>query len=483
MLFSVKRLPIGANLKRIPSVFRRFGEIRRRLGFSDDRPSPVFVSDRSEECSLVSHRTPSGDSPFGGDVCGYDQPSGLFGRRGGGWNVGVAVKASGSSSGGAGTWPLANCGPVSGLIWTDSGLFVTGPDAGIGTSIDSFYEYLLMAYLLFGDDEYLFIFQEAYSSVMYYLYNDPWSIWIRMLLYGHYLTIYRHFGQGFRRYRSCYLNTYCLFSVWKRYGFTPEGFNLAALSVQHGLKSYPLRPELIESIYLDVGRDIIASLQYGARCPCGYCHISDIENHKSEDHMESFFLAETHNIVLFHSNTYLCNLRTCSDEIFVAPFRLGYTYIHRGPLVASDNSNILLQEHCSYFGGYCNRGYLKEESRASDKSADSQETNGSIASEGWVRTALPLDSSSFEASSLSGLIKDLCPGLTLAQKYGISYLALVDTLNEDSSSKQDTVVQSHAIVFVSDQLLISHYLVTVTMLKNQLGRNPRVIHLNREKAS
>ncbi|KAE8728260.1 hypothetical protein F3Y22_tig00004630pilonHSYRG00038 [Hibiscus syriacus] len=68
-------------------------------------PSPVFVSDRSEECPLVSHRTPSGDSPFGGDVCGYGRPSGLFGRRGGGWNVGVAVKASGSSSGGAGTCP------------------------------------------------------------------------------------------------------------------------------------------------------------------------------------------------------------------------------------------------------------------------------------------------------------------------------------------------------------------------------------------
>ena len=38
---------------------------------------------------------------------------------------------------------------------------------------------------------------------------------------------------------------------------------------------------------------MIASLQFGARCPCGYCHISDVEFHKKEDHMESFFLAET----------------------------------------------------------------------------------------------------------------------------------------------------------------------------------------------
>ena len=45
--------------------------------------------------------------------------------------------------------------------------------------------------------------------------------------------------------------------------------------------------------YLDAGRDIVASLQYGTQCPCGYCHISDVESHKKEDHMESFFLAET----------------------------------------------------------------------------------------------------------------------------------------------------------------------------------------------
>lgn len=38
---------------------------------------------------------------------------------------------------------------------------------------------------------------------------------------------------------------------------------------------------------------MLASLQYGARCTCGYCHISDVEFHKQEDHMESFFLAET----------------------------------------------------------------------------------------------------------------------------------------------------------------------------------------------
>lgn len=40
----------------------------------------------------------------------------------------------------------------------------------------SFYPFSLpfQAYLLFGDEEYLFIFQEAYAAAMHYLYNDPW---------------------------------------------------------------------------------------------------------------------------------------------------------------------------------------------------------------------------------------------------------------------------------------------------------------------
>lgn len=45
--------------------------------------------------------------------------------------------------------------------------------------------------------------------------------------------------------------------------------------------------------YLDVGRDIVASLQKSAKCRCGYCHIADVESHEQDDHMESFFLSET----------------------------------------------------------------------------------------------------------------------------------------------------------------------------------------------
>ncbi|KAE8702570.1 hypothetical protein F3Y22_tig00110482pilonHSYRG00360 [Hibiscus syriacus] len=44
------------------------------------KPSPVWLSDRVKEWSLVSHRTSSGDSPLGRHVCGWSGASGSFRR-------------------------------------------------------------------------------------------------------------------------------------------------------------------------------------------------------------------------------------------------------------------------------------------------------------------------------------------------------------------------------------------------------------------
>lgn len=41
--------------------------------------------------------------------------------------------------------------------------------SGIGAGIDSFYEYLLKSYILFGEREDLEMFKEMYSSIMKYL--------------------------------------------------------------------------------------------------------------------------------------------------------------------------------------------------------------------------------------------------------------------------------------------------------------------------
>jgi hypothetical protein len=66
-----------------------------------------------------------------------------------------------------------------------------------------------------------------------------------------------------------------------------------ALNNNRNPMEYILNCFYVGNRYLDCGRDILASLQNLAKCPCGYCHIVDVESHEQDDHMESFFLAET----------------------------------------------------------------------------------------------------------------------------------------------------------------------------------------------
>ncbi|KAG5554569.1 hypothetical protein RHGRI_012209 [Rhododendron griersonianum] len=337
----------------------------------------------------------------------------------------------------------------------------TQKDAGIGTSIDSFYEYLLKAYLLFGDEEFLFIFQEAYEAAMRYLYTDPWYVEVNMnsaALVWPLFNSLQAFWPGLQVLAGDIdpaIRTHAaFFSVWKRYGFTPEGFNLATLSVQHGQKSYPLRPELIESTYwlykatrdpryLDAGRDMVASLQYGARCTCGYCHISDVEFHKQEDHMESFFLAETVKYLWL-----LFDLAAGPDNLVEnGPYK--YLFSTEGHLLPATPQISLVHEHCSYFGAYCISNHSRQKSYTSDISMDSHETNSTRLCRGPVSSSFVLDSSSQKSTSVSGLIKGVCPGLTHGQKFGISYVAS-PTDNDASSNESETaVVQNHPVVVVA----------------------------------
>ncbi|XP_055829805.1 alpha-mannosidase I MNS4 isoform X1 [Solanum dulcamara] len=340
----------------------------------------------------------------------------------------------------------------------------TQKDAGIGTSIDSFYEYLLKAYLLFGDEEYLFIFQEAYKAAMNYLFNDPWYVEVNMnsaALVWPLFNSLQAFWPGLQVLAGDIepaIRTHAaFFSVWRRYGFTPEGFNLATLSVQQGQKSYPLRPELIESTYwlykatrdpryLDTGRDMLASLQYGARCTCGYCHISDVEFHKQEDHMESFFLAETVKYLWL-----LFDLAAGPDNLVEnGPYK--YIFSTEGHLLPATPQISLVREHCSYFGAYCRNSNL----RLKTHSPESAETNSS-GSETRHADSSFLSSSSYQSSPpVSGLkvrnLMGLCPGLTYGQRFGISFMAPMEPSSEDenSSQRETTEVQSHSVELISN---------------------------------
>ncbi|XP_073278439.1 alpha-mannosidase I MNS4 [Primulina huaijiensis] len=343
----------------------------------------------------------------------------------------------------------------------------TQKDAGIGTSIDSFYEYLLKAYLLFGDEEYLFIFQEAYRAAMHYLYNDPWYVEVNMnsaALVWPLFNSLQAFWPGLQVLAGDIepaIKTHAaFFSVWKRYGFTPEGFNLATFNVQQGQKSYPLRPELIESTYwlykatrnpsfLDAGRDILASLQYGARCTCGYCHISDVEFHQQEDHMESFFLAETVKYLWL-----LFDLAAGPNNLVeTGPYK--YIFSTEGHLLPATPQISLVTEHCSYIGAYCRSGNPRQETYPSHISKDSRDRNQS---ESYTVLDSPdfLPHANLQRSHFSGLMKGYCPGLTHGQRFGISYFTSDTNIeNEPASSTQTSLILNSTIIVVSDPITVS----------------------------
>ncbi|GER35738.1 Mannosyl-oligosaccharide 1,2-alpha-mannosidase IA, partial [Striga asiatica] len=137
-----------------------------------------------------------------------------------------------------------------------------------------------------------------------------------------------------------------------------------------GQKSYPLRPELIESTYwlykatrnpryLDVGREMLASLQL-TRCRCGYCHISDVEFHQHEDHMESFFLAETVKYLWL-----LFDLAAGPDNLVEnGPYK--YIFSTEGHLLPLTPPISLTSENCPYLGAYWKSSYPGQETCTSD---------------------------------------------------------------------------------------------------------------------
>ncbi|KAG0712570.1 ER degradation-enhancing alpha-mannosidase-like protein 1 [Chionoecetes opilio] len=67
-------------------------------------------------------------------------------------------------------WKLRNAdtGLLGNVVDVDTGKWV-GELSGVGAGLDSFYEYLLKAYILFGHPEDYYMFNETYSLIKHYM--------------------------------------------------------------------------------------------------------------------------------------------------------------------------------------------------------------------------------------------------------------------------------------------------------------------------
>ncbi|XP_068109212.1 ER degradation-enhancing alpha-mannosidase-like protein 1 [Hyperolius riggenbachi] len=218
-------------------------------------------------------------------------------------------------------WSLRNnnTGLLGNVVDIQTGQWV-GKQSGLGAGLDSFFEYLLKSYILFGEEEDLHMFNEAYKSIQNHLRrgreacnegegDPPLYVNVNMFngqIMNTWIDSLQAFFPGLQVLKGDIEDAICLhafyYAIWKRFGALPERYNwqLQAPDVSF----YPLRPELVEStyllyqatknpFYLHVGMDILHSLEKHAKAECGYATLHHVVEKSQEDRMESFFLSET----------------------------------------------------------------------------------------------------------------------------------------------------------------------------------------------
>ena len=216
-------------------------------------------------------------------------------------NASVQVYNRRSKIGLVGTWINVETGE-----WVDKSSHISG-------GIDSYYEYLLKASILFNDKECKRMWEESISAINRYLADttagDLWYAHADMdsgkrtgtyfgSLDAFFPAVLALSGDTLRARK---LEASC-FTMWTLNGIEPEELDYTTLQLTD--PHYFLRPEIIESAYylyhfthdvryLKMGERFFNGLVLYCRTDDGYACLKDVRTKEKEDSMESFFFAET----------------------------------------------------------------------------------------------------------------------------------------------------------------------------------------------
>ncbi|KAE8576725.1 hypothetical protein XENTR_v10004299 [Xenopus tropicalis] len=212
-------------------------------------------------------------------------------------------------------------------------------DAGIGAGVDSYFEYLVKGAILLQDEELMSMFLEYNKALQNFTKYDDWYVWVQMYKGTVTMPVFQSleaFWPGLqslvgdiRSGMRSFLNYY---TVWRQFGGLPEFYSIPQGFTVEKREGYPLRPELIESamylykatrdpILLELGRDAVESIERISKVDCGFATIKDVRDHKLDNRMESFFLAETikYLYLLFDPDNFIHNDGSTSDLV-VTPY-------------------------------------------------------------------------------------------------------------------------------------------------------------------
>ncbi|CAK8693848.1 unnamed protein product [Clavelina lepadiformis] len=187
----------------------------------------------------------------------------------------------------------------------------TALDSGVGAAVDSYFEYLVKGAILLDKPELMEMFKEYISPIEKHIKHGDWYMWVNMdsgsvtqamhqSLDAFWPGLQTLYGDADSAYKTL-LNYY---SVWRKYGATPEFYSIPHAAPYTNREGYPLRPELIEStmymyrvnkdpMLLEFGNSAMHSINVTSRTECGFASIKDVQDHTLDNRMESFFLAET----------------------------------------------------------------------------------------------------------------------------------------------------------------------------------------------
>ncbi len=187
------------------------------------------------------------------------------------------------------------------------------PTAGIMGGIDSYYEYLLKASILFGDKDCARMWQESIPAVNKYLADQrPTGLWYGQADMNTGMRTHTFYGSldaffpavlalsGDQTRAAALQNS--SYKMWNLAGIEPEQLDYATMTITD--PSYALRPEIIESTYylyhytqdakyLAMGQTYFDSLVKYCRTDVGFAELAEVRSKKKNDAMESFFFAET----------------------------------------------------------------------------------------------------------------------------------------------------------------------------------------------
>lgn len=193
------------------------------------------------------------------------------------------------------------------VLNVDSGEWVRR-ESGVGAGSDSYYEYLMKAYILLGDQTYLHRFNRHYSSVMRYISRGPFLIDVHMhrpnRVAKGFMDALSAFWPGLQVLKGdlrSAIATHAMFNeVIRRHTYLPEAFTT---DFQVYWANHQMRPEFLESTfflhratqedyYLETGKEILKKLQ-DLKVDCGFAGLKDVRTGVHDDKMSSFVLAET----------------------------------------------------------------------------------------------------------------------------------------------------------------------------------------------